>query len=318
MITNLSLQDRLLNADPSVRRLAVMELPYGDEDDFIALAMTCLKDVAAEVRMEAVRALEGQEDLAVVEALAPMLLDADPQVRGAASEVLAELKEPSSAPPLLPLVDPQHSSEARANAFRALRALRYPLAFAPAIQALRDVEPAVRREAVGVLGYLKDESALGELAEVAANDPEAEVRRSAVGALGFASSISVQPALVRALTDRHWQVREEAAQTIGKLRLGLAIPDLVQAMQDEYWQVRVKATRSLGILKAEAGLPALVDSLKHQISNLRKEAAIALGEIGDTRAISPLEAALADPDPDVRKVARLALTSIGLAQKSKA
>ena len=33
---------------------------------------------------------------------------------------------------------------------------------------LRDADAAVRREAVGVLGYLKNETALGELAEVAA------------------------------------------------------------------------------------------------------------------------------------------------------
>ena len=118
-----------------------------------------------------------------------------------------------------------------------------------------------------------------------------------------------------ALGDAAWMVREEAAQTIGKLRLAPAVGELVQAMADDYWQVRVKAARALGLLKAAAALPALVEALQHPVSNLRKEAAIALGEIGDTRAIAPLEAALADPDPDVRKLARLALTAISMQAK---
>jgi HEAT repeat protein len=277
-----------------------------------------LGDADAVVRTEAVRALEGQEDPPVVEALAARLLDEDAGVRKAAGEVLGELKLAGSADALLPMVADDHPAEARAMAFRAVRALRDPRAFAPALAALRDADVAVRREAVGVLGYLRDDAALGDLAEVAANDPDAEVRRIAVGALGFASSISVLPALTRALADSQWMVREEAASTIGKLRLALAIPDLVRAMGDDYWQVRLKAARALGLLKAEAGLPALVAALGDATSNLRKEAAIALGEIGDRRAIGPLEAALADPDPDVRKLARLALTSIGLAQPSRA
>jgi hypothetical protein len=145
--------------------------------------------------------------------------------------------------------------------------------------------------------------------------PDGEVRRIAVGALGYASGVSVLPALTRALGDSVWMVRDEAAQTIGKLRLGPAIPDLVRAMQDEYWQVRVKAARSLGLLKSAAGLPALVEALAHPMGNLRKEAAIALGEIADPRAIPALEAVLDDVDPDVRKLARLALTAMAMAAR---
>ncbi len=54
-----SIQDRLQSSDASVRRLAVMDLPYSNQDDFVALALPCLTDPVAEVRMEAARALEG-------------------------------------------------------------------------------------------------------------------------------------------------------------------------------------------------------------------------------------------------------------------
>ena len=135
----------------------------------------------------------------------------------------------------------------------------------------------------------------GRLARIAQGDPDAEVRRIAVGALGYAADGGVAQALTRALADGNWIVREEAAQTLGKLRLRPAIAQLVLAMEDPYWQVRLKAARSLGQLKAAEGVEALVATLGHSISNLRKEAAIALGEIGDARALPALEERLDFP-----------------------
>jgi HEAT repeat protein len=172
-------------------------------------------------------------------------------VRAAAGEVLSELKESASAAPLIPFLS-GHTAEVRMLALRAVRALRVDAAFAPAMEALKDSDAAVRREAVGVLGYLRKAEAVGALAEIAARDPDPEVRRIAIGAIGYSSEVSVLPSLTRALTDVAWMVRDEAAQTLGKLRLALAVPDLIRAMQDDYWQVRVKAARSLGLLKAAA------------------------------------------------------------------
>ena len=168
-----------------MRRLAVIDLPYSDEDDIVPLLLPRLADTDAQVRAEAVRALEGFEEPEVVQALAALLLDADADVRKAAGDVLAELKETALGRAAAADAARAAAAEVRALAFHAVRALRSPQAFEPAMQSLRDPDAAVRREAVGVLGYLKDPAAIGELAEVAANDPDVEVRRIAVGALGY-------------------------------------------------------------------------------------------------------------------------------------
>ena len=112
--------------------------------------------------------------------------------------------------------------------------------------------------------------------------------------------------MLDALRDPVWQVREEAATTLGKPALVRDGADaanpaaigtaLMAALDDSYWQVRLRAARSLGRLKYGGALPALLPVLTHTISNLRKEAALALGELGDAAALPALEPVAADPD----------------------
>src|SRR5690606_1293747 len=206
----------------------------------------------------------------------------------------------------------------RSAALHAIKALRVPESMPAALDALDSPHAEGRREAVGVLSYLKLPETLGALTRMAVHDEDTDVRRAAVGALGFATGatdVNVQPTLSRALTDTAWQVREEAAGTMGKLNLVLGASSLITAMEDGYWQVRVKAARSLGRLRATDALPSLSAALDHPISNLRKEAVIALGELRDTRAMPALERALGDADPDVRKLAKLALAQLRMPEQ---
>lgn len=308
---SLSIHSRLASSDPEVRRIAVMNLLDSDEDDILSLLIAASQDPDAGVRVEAARLLEGYETPAAVRALIAVLDDTDRDVAEAAAASLAELKDRAMAEHLLEAITDQVTPVTQAALLRALRELRTPDAFAPAMRALESGSSAVRCAGIGVLGYLRNAAALPEIAHIAVTDPDPEARRIAVGALGFAAdSVAVTPTLVAALHDTFWQVREEATTTLGKLKATEAINELMLAMADDYWQVRVKATRSLGKLKARAALPVLIDALGHAISNLRKEAAIALGEVGDKGAIPALEKALHDPDPDVRKLAQIALNQI--------
>jgi HEAT repeat protein len=200
----------------------------------------------------------------------------------------------------------------RAAALRGLRELRYSNAFLPALHALVDHAPSVRLEAVGVLGWLKDARALPPLAALATEDAETDVRRAAVGALGFAPAADtvVTTALLGALHDHAWQVREEGATTLGKLRAASARDPLIAALGDDYWQVRLRAVRALGQLGQPGAALPVAALLTHTVSNLRKEAALALGELRDPQSLPALRDALQDRDPDVRKAVRIALQQI--------
>ena len=303
---------RLADDDPEVRRIAVMDLlDIGEEDVMVPLLVQAARDADASVRAEAARCLEGMESEPAIGGLLDLLTDDDVEVREAAATSLAEIKEASHGSQLLDRLDVAQGF-AKASILRALRELRRTEAYGPSLYALNDGDPAVRAAAVGVLGYLKNAQALPDMARLAKTDPDPEVRRITVGALAFAQHVpEVSAALVDALKDASWQVRDEAATTLGKLGDHAAIRPLVEAMGDPYWQVRLKATRSLGRLKASEALEVLVQALSHAVSNLRKEVAIALGEIGNLAAVPYLEEALNDADPDVRKMCRIALGQLG-------
>ncbi|MBY0341028.1 MAG: HEAT repeat domain-containing protein [Rhodocyclaceae bacterium] len=302
---------RLQESDAAVRRIAVLDL--ADLEDEAALPFlidSLLRDPDASVRLEAARVLAAWETPEVVTALLDGLTDAATQVAEAAAQSLSELKDVSLAPLLVERA-PHPSAFVRAAVLRGLRELRYPQAYATAVKALDDADAHVRREAVTVIGWLKQSDALTDLARLATGDPVVEVRRAATGALGLAADAKVLPSLYAALNDQEWQVREEAAITLGKLKLPEAEAALTQSLGDEYWQVKLQSVRALGRLRARKVLAELSGLFHHPISNLRKEVALALGEIGDTAALPLLEGAIDDADPDVRKSVRIALAQIG-------
>jgi HEAT repeat protein len=236
-------------------------------------------------------------------------------VRHAAAQSLSALKDSASAEVLHRWAE-HDDPFVLASVLRALRELRHADALAPALRALDHSDATVRAEAVVVLGWLKDPRALAPLARTATVDAQAEIRRHAVGALGFAQPEN-QPALtalLHALSDAEWPVREEAATTLGKLHAASALDALIAALDDPYWQVRVRAARALGQIGERAAALPVAAQLASPISNLRKEAALALGELREPATLDALNHASDDADPDVRKAVRIAIQQIGLAR----
>ena len=305
-----ALRPRLQAADAAMRRIALIDLADLEDPDGLEWLVDSLRnDPSVDVRAQAAVLLEAWEQEGVVNALCQALTDEAAAVRDAAAQSLSVLKTHEAGLLLLPWTDHADIS-VRSAILRALRELRLDAAAPAALLALADDDAGIRREAVGVLGWLKHLPALDALATLASHDPDTEVRRAATGALGLASDEQVLPALYQALRDPAWQVREEAATTLGKVGSVHAGDALVAALGDEYWQVRLRATRSLGRLRYAAALSALIQTLGHSISNLRKEAALALGELGDPQALTALRDAADDGDPEVRKAVRIALAQL--------
>lgn len=247
-----------------------------------------------------------------MQVLAQALFDADLNVRQAASQSLSEVKNAASAQILAPYL--KHTDTFALSAIlRALKPLRPQQLFEEISALVHHEDVLVRREAVSALSWLQQDQAIKILAKTAETDIDDEVRRIATGGLAYSQSISAEviQALQHSLTSESWQLRVEAALTIGKLRIVQLEAPLIHAVSDLYWQVRIAAVRSLGLLKSHLAVAHLTDNFKHEISNLRKEVALALGEIGTAEAQKLLEQHQNDPDPEVRKAIRIGLNQIG-------
>jgi HEAT repeat protein len=117
-------------------------------------------------------------------------------------------------------------------------------------------------------------------------------------------------ALIPALEDDTFEVRAEAAASLGELGDLSAVPGLVKRLDDGYAAVRQNAAIALGSLRAADGFAPLAQALKDGPADLRFQAATSLAEIDGRKAFDPLLAALGDKDPQVVGAAALALGSI--------
>lgn len=317
LLTNALPDDiRLQSPDAAVRRLALIDAAETEDAACVPLLVRALRDDAdTGVRRTAAESLGAWETPEAVDALCDGLYDSDASVRSMAAESLACLKQPALGARLLTrLTDPD--ADVRAALLRALRELRLPQSAAPARQHLADPSAAVRREAIGVLGWLRHTPALSDLSTLAQQDPEPDVRRAAMGALAFANDDGVLRTLVDGLADSDWQVREEAAATLGKLRFAAARPALEAALDDAYWQVALQAVRALGRLGDPLSGRPVAMLLTYAVSNVRKEAALALGEVGTLAELAVLGVSLQDDDPEVRKAVRIGIAQIEARHRS--
>ncbi|EXE63446.1 HEAT repeats family protein [Acinetobacter sp. 1542444] len=304
---------QLNHADEKIRFVALMNIGDEESPDLLPWLHAALQhDSSALVREEAAKKLESWEDPTSLQVLARALFDADLNVKQAASQSLSEVKNAVSAQILAPYL--KHTDTFALSAIlRALKPLRPHQLFEEISALVHHEDALVRREAVSALSWLQQDQAIRILAKIVETDTDDEVRRIATGGLAYSQSISTEviQALQHSLISESWQLRVEAALTIGKLHIIQLETPLIHALSDLYWQVCIAAVRSLGLLKSHLAVAHLTDNFKHEISNLRKEVALALGEIGTSEAQNLLEQHQNDPDPEVRKAIRIGLNQIG-------
>ncbi|WP_111858467.1 HEAT repeat domain-containing protein [Acinetobacter sp. CFCC 10889] len=309
---DLGFLEQLNQADEKRRFVTLMNIADEEREDLLPwLHYAVAHDPSALVRVEAAKRLEGWEDSNSLQALAQALLDKDVSVVNAATQSLSEVKQEKSADVLVTYLS-NEVSVVKVAILRALKPLRYVEAYAQITQHTQHSDALVRREAVSTLSWLQQEQAVDNLSQIAQHDSDLETRRIATGGLGYVKqpSDAVIHALAQGLQSENWQLRVEAALTIGKLKLQMLESDLIALLYDRYWQVRIAVTRSLGVLKSVQALDGLAHNFDFDLSNLRKEVALALGEIGGERAEKLLQAHADDADPEVRKAIRIGLGQI--------
>ena len=200
--------------------------------------------------------------------------------------------------------------DVRRNAATILSKVSSEAAIPGLLDALKDPSHYVRLNAATALWKVGSEAAIPGLLQ-ALQDQNISVRISAAQALQGLGGKAIIPGLLQALQDQNIDVRSHAAKGLGNLGSEAAIPGLLQALQDQEWKVRESAAEGLMTLGSEAAIPGLLKTLEHTDRHVRGRAAEVLVDLGSEEAIPGLLKTIEHQNSAVRIVAAKVLWGLG-------
>lgn len=117
-------------------------------------------------------------------------------------------------------------------------------------------------------------------------------------------------ALIEALRHEDEEVREYAAEAVGKIGGKRGVEPLIETLKDGSWRVRMWAAWALGNIRESRAVEPLIRALSDDRLEVRRLAADALSNIGEP-AIAPLIKVFSDEDSDLVARVRYVLWNIG-------
>lgn len=176
------------------------------------------------------------------------------------------------------------------------------------IEMLGDTRDDVREAAAHALRGMQNPSDVAALCGTL-REERWEVRYAGAGVLREIGAPAVPP-LIELLRDKSANVREWAAEVLGRIKDPRAVPTLIEALKDDDFVVRGIAAAALGGIKDPRAVQALSETLQDKSAYVRNLAAVALGEIKDPSAVPALSVALTDSDESVGWTAAKSLGEI--------
>ncbi len=174
------------------------------------------------------------------------------------------------------------------------------------------------RDKVNLLGITKSDAAIRRLSDTIEHGVFEHytypLNVQAVRELGSFGTESTIPALVKAIQDNDFDVRESASGSLIKIGGNLAVYSLIEALPLSEEYALPDIIRTLGSLGNRTAIPALINIIENDLSDFREqtaEAAKALGDLDSVDALPLLIRALADDIYYVHDNAIEALGKIG-------
>lgn len=183
-----------------------------------------------------------------------------------------------------------------------------PKDYAALRRALEDTAAAVRRNVIAFVVHLEGKLR-EELVMKALDDEDKHALTAAVNAVGPETGPDALERLGALLAGSpHPEVREAAANALGKVGAAESVGALVAALDDEHDNVRWFAVEGLRKLGAEEAVPSIAEILEKDPSpRVREIAASTLGALGQPAAVPALRKALGDDSERVCQKATGAL-----------
>jgi HEAT repeat protein len=276
---------------------------------------TRVREAEALARAEEEESLLRQLRMArTVAQVTPSLQSPNPNLRSAAVEKLAVLKDHGAVGLLVHALNDDHSL-VRRRAVEALGEFGDPRAIEMLGARLddEDEDPKIREEAAWTLAKFRQPEAMQRVAPTLARWAKENSFRTAQAAEALAQlkDAEVAKLLVRQLPEDY----EPDSGTLRALR-GIGAPyivgPLIQAVRSREYLTRTLAAELLGDARDPSAVATLMAAAKEDDKELRRAAIEALGKIGDMRAAPAFQEAAHDKSRRVRKAAVDALQAMGI------
>jgi HEAT repeat protein len=262
----------------------------------------------------AVRQLLIQMGVFALPYLLPLLAHESWFVRLTAVHILGQSRDPRVIDPLLQALKDRDRDVSREAAL-ALGNSGHHQALTPLLAALETGFRDVRATAALALGRLGDLSATDDLEIALQEDEAAEVRAACALAIGQLQALPAVGALLQTLAeDSDEWVRQASAQALGEMGQINAVSGLIQALGDPSRETGLAALEALGRLAFPNARDALLEQLEFGTQAFRAAAATALGALRLSETLPFLIEALQDEAHAVRLAALRALGKIVDAQ----
>uniref|UniRef100_UPI003D81C3B1 HEAT repeat domain-containing protein n=1 Tax=Trichloromonas sp. TaxID=3069249 RepID=UPI003D81C3B1 len=197
-----------------------------------------------------------------------------------------------------------------------------PTACPVLIEYLKDSRWFVVRNAIGIVGEIRDQQTTPHLVPMLAHE-DIRVRRETIRALTKIGGRSAEGTLLQILDCEDRDMRRQTILSLGALKCTAALPALLDLAsqrdgKDRRLDEKKEAINALGQIGSSDAVPQLKAILKRRRfwfgsrdNELRAAAALALGKIGSQDALALLHKATEDRSEQVARAALLALNRIG-------
>jgi HEAT repeat protein/beta-lactamase regulating signal transducer with metallopeptidase domain len=142
-------------------------------------------------------------------------------------------------------------------------------------------------------------------------DEDADVREAAAQALGRIANPMAIPELVKALDDPQPRVQEAALDALSEFERGVPEAPVQRMLASTDADMRQRAVQILMSMRARGALPAITALVSDAEAGVRQSAIQAIQEMGNPSAASAVMPALGDRDADVRQAGVQALMQLG-------
>ncbi|MFX1549754.1 MAG: HEAT repeat domain-containing protein [Promethearchaeota archaeon] len=300
-----------------------------------------LQDQDSIIRKNSVKALDGIIEVKNVKYIIDLLKDQNVEVKKEAIQALGVIGSKKAIKPLIELLK-ENDTKLRNLAKNTLyKILKKSKSYEPIYEIVKGRNINARREAIKLLGMLKDVNAINLLMPIF-NSQVPSLRSSAYRSILRIIDNKIDNKIINALSDKSWRIRMFCVKIVGEIAEPSTIDYLFNLIEDENgsvrnvvidalvkfdinkvnafateslknpnWKTRRAAVSLLLHTGSKESLDSLISCLNDEDVYIKSWAAMALGKLKDVDSIEPFIQLLKEKDDKIRISAIKALGEIG-------